>query len=53
MLDKINAIKLSIKYLKRVRANNIKFSDAWLFGSYANGTQDDNSDIDLAIVLED
>ncbi|NIV94101.1 nucleotidyltransferase domain-containing protein [candidate division KSB1 bacterium] len=52
-MDKINAIKLSIRYLKRIRANNIKFSDAWLFGSYANGVQDANSDIDLAIVLED
>ena len=51
-MDKINAIKLSIQYLKRLRENNIKFSDAWLFGSYAKGLQQANSDIDLAIVLD-
>jgi predicted nucleotidyltransferase len=52
-MDKINAINLSIQYLKRLKENNIKFSDAWLFGSYAKGLQKDNSDIDLAIVLDD
>lgn len=52
-MDKINAIKLSVKYLKRVRDNNIKVSEAWLFGSYATGKQDENSDIDLAIILDD
>ena len=52
-MDKINAIKLSRQYLKRVRDNKIKFSDAWLFGSYAKGLQQPNSDIDLAIVLDD
>ena len=52
-MDKINAIKLSTRYLKRVKDNNIKFSEAWLFGSYAQGNQNENSDIDLAIVLED
>jgi len=52
-MDKINAIKLSRQYLKRLRDNKIKFSDAWLFGSYAKGLQQPNSDIDLAIVLDD
>ncbi len=52
-MDKINAINLSIQYLKRLKDNNIKFSDAWLFGSYAKGLQQTNSDIDLAIILED
>ena len=52
-MDKINAIKLSTRYLKRVKDNNIKFSEAWLFGSYAQGNQNKNSDIDLAIVLDD
>lgn len=52
-MDKIDAIKLSRQYLKRLRDNKIKFSDAWLFGSYAKGLQQPNSDIDLAIVLDD
>ena len=34
-MDKINAINLSIQYLKRLKENNIKFSDAWVFGVYA------------------
>ena len=52
-MDKINAINISIQYLKRLKNNNINFSDAWLFGSYANGLQKENSDIDLAIILND
>lgn len=52
-MDKINAINISIQYLKRLKDNNIQFSDAWLFGSYAKGLQKDNSDIDLAIILDE
>jgi|SRR6056297_4166202 len=52
-MDKINALNIAIQYLKRLKENNINFSDAWLFGSYAKGLQQANSDIDLAIVLDD
>ncbi len=52
-MDKLNAIKLSTQYLKRLKANNINFSEAWMFGSYARNAQHDNSDIDIAIVLDD
>ena len=51
-MDKVNALKISVNYLKRVQ-NNFKVSEAWLFGSHARGNQTDDSDIDLAIVLED
>ncbi len=51
-MDKINAIELSAKYIKKLKDNNIKVSDAWLFGSYAKEQQNENSDIDLAIVLD-
>ncbi len=51
-MDKVNAIELSTKYIKKLQDNNIKVSDAWLFGSYAKGQQNENSDIDLAIVLD-
>ena len=52
-MDKRHALKLSARYLRRVRDNDIKFSEAWLFGSYAKGNQTENSDIDLAIVLDE
>ncbi|MFN2396801.1 MAG: nucleotidyltransferase domain-containing protein [Bacteroidales bacterium] len=52
-MDKINAINLSVQYLKRLKENKISFSDAWLFGSYAKNLQTADSDIDLAIILED
>lgn len=52
-MDKKAALKLSRDYLIKVKSNDIKFSEAWLFGSYAKGNQHDDSDIDIAIVLED
>jgi predicted nucleotidyltransferase len=52
-MDKINAVKLGTTYLRRVRERHIKFSEAWLFGSYVKGNQHDNSDIDIAIVLDE
>lgn len=52
-MDKNAALKLSRNYLVKVRNNHIRFSEAWLFGSYAKGNQHDDSDIDIAIVLED
>jgi len=52
-MDKRAAIKISREYLKRVREAKLNFSEAWLFGSYARGSQHENSDIDIAIVLDD
>jgi predicted nucleotidyltransferase len=52
-MDKIEALKISRNYLKRLRKSDIEFSEAWLFGSYARGSQHENSDIDIAIVLND
>jgi len=52
-MDKIDALKISRKYLRRVQEANLDFSEAWLFGSFANGNQHENSDIDIAIVLKD
>ncbi|MDO9153579.1 MAG: nucleotidyltransferase domain-containing protein [Paludibacter sp.] len=52
-MDKIDALKISRNYLKRLRKSDIEFSEAWLFGSYAKGNQHENSDIDIAIVLKD
>ncbi len=52
-MDKIDAIKLSEEYLKRVSENKVHFSEVWLFGSYAQNASRKDSDIDLAIILDD
>jgi predicted nucleotidyltransferase len=52
-MDKDDAIALSRQYLKKVRQHNFDVLDAWLFGSYAKGTYNEDSDIDIALVLPD
>ena len=52
-MDKIKAIKLSRGYVKKVKQNQIEVLDAWLFGSYAKGNFNSNSDVDLALILPD
>ena len=38
------------KFIKNLEDNNIKVEKAFLFGSYAQGTFNELSDIDLAVV---
>ncbi len=52
-MDKEDAIRMSINYLKRLKSHDIFFSEAWMFGSFAKGIQHEESDIDIAIVLDD
>lgn len=52
-MDKSEAVRISKEYLNRVRNANLRFSEAWLFGSYATGNQHVDSDIDIAIVLNE
>ena len=52
-MDKETAIKISKSYLMKIKDKKINFSEAWLFGSYAKGNYQENSDIDIAIVLSD
>lgn len=52
-MDKANALAISRNYLRRLRDTNLSFSGAWLFGSYAKGNQRDDSDIDIAVLLND
>ncbi len=40
------------KYISLLRKNNITVKDAYLFGSYAKGYENEWSDIDLAIVSD-
>ncbi len=41
------------KFLAELEKNNISVDQAFLFGSYAQGTNTDWSDIDLAIISSD
>jgi uncharacterized protein len=52
-MDKTDAFRLTSQYLKKVVSSGINFREAWIFGSYIKGSQNENSDIDLAIVLDD
>ena len=50
-MDKNDAVKLSKRYVKKIKQNHIEVLDAWLFGSYAKGNYNNDSDIDLALIL--
>lgn len=49
-MDKNNAIDLARKYVHAARAS-YAIENAYLFGSYAKGTFDPDSDIDLALKI--
>jgi predicted nucleotidyltransferase len=53
-MDKIPAkiAKLLNKYIQKLEENRISISRAVLFGSYAAGTVNEWSDIDIALVSE-
>ena len=53
IMDKTDAITISQNYLLRLKESDLNFSNAWLFGSYARGNQHKDSDIDIAIVMND
>lgn len=42
--------KTILDYIKELEANNFPIVQAFLFGSYARGTNDEWSDIDIALV---
>jgi uncharacterized protein len=41
------------RYYQIISSMNIKIDKLYLFGSYARGTADDDSDIDIAVVSND
>lgn len=49
--DKVKSI--IVRFLQELANNGITIDEAILFGSYAQGTSSDSSDIDLAIVSKD
>ena len=51
-MDKANALDIAQKYATTVNANYDSIR-IFLFGSYAKGNFNDDSDIDIAVVLKD
>ena len=49
-MDKEQAVALAKEYLKLVRPY-LKFDNAYLFGSYAEGRQHEHSDLDIGIIV--
>ena len=47
------AVENAVKFLDQVRDKGYRIRKAWLFGSYAGDDFREDSDVDLAIVLED
>lgn len=53
MAQTLSAVKGSItSYIKVLEAKGIHLEKAILFGSYARGTQREDSDVDLVIISE-
>ncbi|MGA2297181.1 MAG: nucleotidyltransferase domain-containing protein [FCB group bacterium] len=48
-----NIVELIKKFVERARKDNIRITEALLFGSYAKGTNNEWSDIDVAVVSPD
>jgi len=47
------ALELAQKFLAKLREQGIKIESAYLFGSYAKGTEHEWSDIDIAVISSD
>ena len=52
-MDNRQAPEAAIKYAVFVKEKNPGIKKIYLFGSHANGTSNDNSDIDIAFVFGD
>jgi len=48
-----NEIEEDVETLKKIILENIPTEQIWLFGSYAYGTPNENSDIDVYVVMKD
>ncbi|NIR51844.1 nucleotidyltransferase domain-containing protein [candidate division KSB1 bacterium] len=50
-MDQKTAIEIVRKYIDYLKKNKFDIQQAYLFGSYVVGKHDEDSDIDLAIVM--
>lgn len=48
-----NILKTVDAYVDVLRANHMDFESVWLFGSFAGERADQDSDIDIALVMRD
>lgn len=51
-MDKDTAYKIASRYISYLKENNYDIVKAVLFGSYAKGDFDNDSDIDIAVILK-
>ena len=51
-MDKTDALNIAIKYARAVKSK-YDFVKIILFGSYAKGNYNEDSDIDIAVILKD
>jgi len=51
-MDQRTAIEIVNKYIDYLKKNKFNVQKAYLFGSYANDKYNEDSDIDLAIVMK-
>lgn len=51
-MDKKEAIAVLRKYIKFLVDNNYKIKSVYLFGSYAEGVNNEDSDIDVAVFID-
>jgi uncharacterized protein len=52
-MDQKEVIDLAKKYLNFLKEENFQISKAYLFGSYAKGTNKTESDIDIAFIFNE
>ncbi|GAG12153.1 unnamed protein product [marine sediment metagenome] len=52
-MDEKKAHNIVKKYINFLRKNNFKIETAYIFGSYAKGSFNEDSDIDLAVVFKE
>lgn len=52
-MDKTDALKIAQNYAEAVSNSNYKYLRIYLFGSYAKGNYNEDSDIDIAVVFKD
>jgi len=51
-MDKRQVFKIVKEYINYLRNNKVNVREAYIFGSFARGSYNEDSDIDLAIVLD-
>ncbi len=51
-MDKREVFEIVKKYITYLKNNNIDVQNVYMFGSYAEGSYGEDSDIDLAIIMK-